>query len=305
MEIAPSEKDVENQSLMTANLWNEVLRFDPVRADLIKTKYLDNEFARPVYPFVREDLAFALTCTRKKPFLHDKPEPTAWIMALGFRERDAMKWLLDAQEKELKKRRVRRIICCGFTPTYFFPGIDETAYPQIADFLKHEGFYATEHAIAMDKDLWPDPGLAENQFTADGICVGNLERKELPQLLTMLRRNFSSDYYYRTKVVGERGENYQIKVARERGKIVGYAMFFGPEGRKWFTPGEHFGPFGVDKMHRSRGIGAAILAETLSEMRARGMHRAYFLWTSDKASRLYARFGFKVTRRFTVFEKDL
>ena len=70
-------------------------------------------------------------------------------------------------------------------------------------------------------------------------------------------------------------------------------------------PGEHFGPFGVDEEYRSKGIGAVLLRETLLEMRARNIHRAFFLWTSEKASRLYTRFGFRTKRKFTVFEKQL
>ena len=98
---------------------------------------------------------------------------------------------------------------------------------------------------------------------------------------------------------------YPSRSAVEGTTILGYSMFFGAEGRRWYMHGEHFGPFGVDEAHRSRGIGTALLHQTLREMRIRGMHRAFFLWTSERASRLYERFGFEVTRRFSVFEMKL
>ncbi|MBX8632061.1 MAG: GNAT family N-acetyltransferase [Thermoplasmata archaeon] len=297
--------EVRKQTVRATELWNRFLRYDPVREDLIISKYSFNEFARPVLPFVNGDSAFALTCTRLRPFLHDDSRGKAWIMALGFSNEDAMSELLEVQESELRKRNVNRLICCGFTPTYFFPGVDERLYGRTGEFLRKNGFVVVEEAIAMDKDLWPDVSLPDQAGMPDGISVGNLRKKELPKLLSMLRRNFSADYSYRARVACEKGEEYQIKVAREGRKIIGFSMFFGAEGRRWYMPGEHFGPFGVDEVYRSRGIGAVLLRETLLEMRARNIHRAYFLWTSEQASRLYTRFGFRTTRKFTVFEKQL
>lgn len=297
--------EVRSQSAAACRLWNECLREDPVSEDLILMKYSESEFTRPVLPFASENGAFALTCTRSHPFFHDEDAGTAWIMALGFSDEGAMSKLIDRQLSVLRKRRVRRILCAGFTPTYFFPGIDEKAYPGIAKFMRDTGFSAREEAIAMDRDLWPSPGLNYETAPPPGIDVRNLARSELPALLGMLRKNFSSDYSYRAKCVGEKGERYQIKVAVEGDTILGYAMFFGAEGRRWYLPGEHFGPFGVDEAHRSRGIGASLLQQTLREMRIRGMHRAFFLWTGEKASRLYRKFGFSVTRKFTVFEMKL
>lgn len=297
--------DVRKQTAQATVLWNRFLRYDPVREDLILSKYSSNEFVKPVMPFIHGDSAFALTCTRLKPFLHDDSRGKGWIMALGFSDEDSMSELLEVQESELRRRHVSRLICCGFTPTYFFPGIDERFYGRTGEFLRKNGFRVVEEAIAMDKDLWPDVSLPVSVEMPEGISVGNLLKEELGQLLSMLKRNFSADYTYRARVACERGEEYQIKVAREGRKIIGFSMFFGAEGRRWYMPGEHFGPFGVDEEYRSKGIGAVLLLETLLEMRARNIHRAFFLWTSEKASRLYTRFGFRTKRKFTVFEKQL
>ncbi len=294
--------ELRSQSREACRLWNELLKQDPVSEDLIRLKFSDNEFAKPVLPFAYAGGAFALTCTRSGRFLHDDDAGTAWIMALGFRDEDAMGKLIDSQLSVLKKRGVTRILCAGFTPTYFFPGIDRNAYPQIWKFMKDTGFRVKEEAIAMDRNLWPLHDLDFGAAPPAGVEVRNLAGRELPALLRMLKRNFSSDYSYRAKCVAEKGERYQIKIAVEGDTILGYSMFFGPEGRRWYMPGEHFGPFGVDERHRSRGIGAFLLLQTLQEMRIRGMHRAFFLWTSERASHLYERFGFEVTRRFTVFE---
>ena len=297
--------ELRSQTRAACMLWNEYLRQDPISEDLIRLKFSGSEFTKPVLPFVSGDGAFALTCTRSGRFMHDDDEGTAWIMALGFGDETAMEGLIDSQLSVLRKRGVSRILCAGFTPTYFFPGIDRSAYPAVWKFMKDYGFSVREEAIAMDRNLWPSHDLDSFSDTSGDIEVRSLTRSELPALLKMLKRNFSSDYSYRAKCVGEKGERYQIKVAVEGKAILGYSMFFGAEGRRWYMPGEHFGPFGVDEAHRSRGIGTALLHQTLREMRIRGMHRAFFLWTSERASRLYERFGFEVTRRFSVFEMKL
>lgn len=295
---------IREQTRLAARLWNETLTADPVREDIIQLKYSESEFAEPVLPFATGSGAFALTCTRSAPFYYDEDEGTAWIMAAGFRDRESMDDMLDKQFAVLESRGVRKVVFSGFTPTYFLPGIDTTAYPWLAEYVKSRGFVQTDEALAMDKELWPSLGeLPES--VADGVGIDDIKRSDIGPLLEMIKKNFPADYYHRAKVVAERGEHHQIKVAREAGEVIGYSMFFGTEGRRWFMPGEHFGPFGVDGSHRNRGIGAALLAETLREMKARGLHRAYFLWTGEKASRLYARFGFRVTRRFSVLEAVL
>ena len=45
--------------------------------------------------------------------------------------------------------------------------------------------------------------------------------------------------------------------------------------------------------HRGAGIGAALLGRTLEQMRQRGSHCAWLLWTEERAGRLYQRFGFQ------------
>ena len=72
------------------------------------------------------------------------------------------------------------------------------------------------------------------------------------------------------------------------------------EGPMEFAPGERFGCFEVSEEHRSMGIGSKILVRTLNSMKATGIRHAYFLWTSEKASHLYLRYGFKTTRKFRI-----
>lgn len=97
----------------------------------------------------------------------------------------------------------------------------------------------------------------------------------------------------------------QVIVATYGDEVVGYAQFWGVEDYAWACAGEHFGPFGVKQSLRNKGIGTLILYRCLQNMRKRGVHRAFLLWTDPQAARLYERFGFRVTRKFTVMKKVL
>jgi GNAT superfamily N-acetyltransferase len=65
---------------------------------------------------------------------------------------------------------------------------------------------------------------------------------------------------------------------------------------------ERFGPFGVDPNLRRIGLGKVLLYRCLDQMRSRGLHNAWFLWTGldEPAGHLYARVGFHVSRQFAV-----
>ena len=54
-----------------------------------------------------------------------------------------------------------------------------------------------------------------------------------------------------------------------------------------------------------RGIGAVLLTCTLQAMRARGYHCAWFLWTDDRAAKLYRQHGFEEARRFALMRIPL
>jgi N-acetylglutamate synthase-like GNAT family acetyltransferase len=86
-----------------------------------------------------------------------------------------------------------------------------------------------------------------------------------------------------------------LHVALHNGEVIGFAL----------TNGERFGPFGVNEAYRGQGVGAVLLSRALCAMRARNIHTAYFLWTSDQTARLYARHGFEIVRRFTMVSKKM
>jgi GNAT superfamily N-acetyltransferase len=84
-------------------------------------------------------------------------------------------------------------------------------------------------------------------------------------------------------------------VAEQGGQIIGYAQ----------SRNERFGPFGVNEEFRGQGIGAVLLSNVLLSMRSKGFHCAWFLWTSDRAAKLYREHGFDEVRRFALMSKTI
>jgi GNAT superfamily N-acetyltransferase len=87
----------------------------------------------------------------------------------------------------------------------------------------------------------------------------------------------------------------QIHLAIHEEQVVGYCQY----------EGAHLGPFGVAEGFQGNGIGTVLLAHTMASMVECDLHHAWVLWTGERAARLYARFGFRVSRRFAVLHKEL
>jgi GNAT superfamily N-acetyltransferase len=87
----------------------------------------------------------------------------------------------------------------------------------------------------------------------------------------------------------------QITVVTHDNKIIGYCQF----------EGSHFGPFGVSNKYQGRGIGTVLLARTIERMKREGHHDAWVMWTDDVAAKVYGKFGFTETRRFSILKKEL
>jgi ribosomal protein S18 acetylase RimI-like enzyme len=64
----------------------------------------------------------------------------------------------------------------------------------------------------------------------------------------------------------------------------------------------------VLKPHRRKGIGTKLMLQALESLKAKGMTTA-MLDVDDlnptKAIKLYAKVGFKVVKKYSIYEKDL
>ena len=292
---------------MNAALWA-----DPINPATWRTKVLLDPNFDPAGCLVAEVdgrvRGFLLTLVRRVPFFNDGLQPErAWITAFGV----APEWqgqglgrrLLDVALDRLRELGRETVALSPYVPNYFTPGVDVAAYAPGLDFLTRHGFEVLDRPLSMRAELTgfrPPPAIAETaaRLRADGIEIRLAEPVDIVPVLEFIPKHFSWDWHREASGVFLdlfAGDPRQVSllVAVKDGEILGYA-----EHRA-----ERFGPFGVDPQLRGRGIGRVLLAATLTEMRKKNYHAAWFLWTGDDAARLYAQCGFREVRRFAVLQR--
>ncbi len=283
-------------------LWNSLYNKDSTTESVLNSKFFDSKYLDIVSPITRNG-SFSLAGTRKSSFYDSDDLDCAWILCLGIGKDEDARFLLDKQTKAMMDRGAKKLYYSSFTPDYFSPGVDKARYPRLHKFLESYGFREESEAIEMVLDL-NDYEFSELEPN-DGVSIENYSSKMRKPLLDFMKANFNADWYYRVLSVTEKGDREQVSIAFFNEKIVGFSMFSGAEGDMWYYPGERFGPFGVAKEFRGKGIGTLLLKQTLNMMKGRGIHSAFFKWTDDKAAKLYKRFGFRETRRYSIMSLDL
>jgi GNAT superfamily N-acetyltransferase len=183
--------------------------------------------------------------------------------------------------------------------------VDVDAYAEAHAFFLGRGYQELYRPIAMEAPLWgwqPPAWLAgrEEALRAEGVnCEPYRAELTLP-LLEFGRQEFPGDWVRVVRetmgriVLGDAPE--RILIAHEAGRVLGFVHW----------ENERFGPIGVGKAARGRGLGHVLMFRALAAMRAQGLRAAWFLWSDDAtAARLYQSAGFTVRRRFAVLRKAL
>lgn len=292
-----------------AECWNASLRLDPISSRTFARKvYLDANFRRQGLALAKVGgvvVGFCLSIARQVALEHDPPDDEAgYITAFGVRpaerRRGVATSLLERAEDYLRSQGKDLVRVSPYVPNYFLPGVDEAAYPEAAALLTNRGYRRAGSALAMDALLAasdPLDGLEERERRAahDGVTVQLLRDGLMPLLFEFLRAETPADWSRHARELLRDGPPYPVVVAIRDQRVVGYCQY----------DGSHFGPFGVAESERGRGIGTLLLGRCLAEMKARGEHCAWVIWTGESAAPLYERFGFRRMRTFTIFEKRL
>ena len=294
-------------------LWNAAMWADPIDSATWRTRYLlDPNFAAgeclvAVGSRGGQLVGFVLGMTAKggdrSPQL-----PDAWIVAFGvaepYRRQGVARALIDQLEATWRTAGISNVTVGPYIPSYITPGVDEHAYAEAVLFLRAWGAETLSRPLSMKASLTgyrpSEASLAiiEN-LESTGVRIRPADPTDILPLLQFLDEHFAhwrpdaasvlADLY------GSDPRSVTMHIAEEHGRIIGYAQ----------SRGERFGPFGVNEACRGRGIGALLLSTTLLAMRARGFHCAWFLWTSDRAAKLYREHGFEEVRRFQLMAKTL
>ncbi len=294
--------------------WNAALPLDPVDAQTFRRKVLLDPNFDPAWLLVAEAgdvlCGFCLCLIRRMPMAGGDLEPErGWITAFGVhpacRSLGLGAALLHEAEGLFRGAGRSEVLIAPYTPNYFSPGVDEAAYAPGLAFLRGRGYETISRPLSMDANIVAldcTPHLCRaHGLLSRGIAVRPLEAADIPAFLGFLQAHMPPDWLRHGRellTAASLGHACleQVTVAVLAGEVVGYCMH----------EGEHFGPFGVRSDVQGGGIGTVLMATALQSMRARGLHNAWVLWTSDEAAeRVYARFGFRESRRFAVLRKAL
>lgn len=295
-------------------LWNAVMWADPIDSATWRIRYLlDPNFAAAECLVAVDSsggrlVGFVLGMTAKTGGDHRPPLSDAWIVAFGvaepYRREGVARTLFDQLEATWRRTGVGKVTVGPYVPSYITPGVDELAYPKAALFLRAWGAETLSRPLSMKASLtgyrpWAASQALVGSLESTGIRVRPADPSDILPLLQFLDEHFAHWRPDATSVLaelyGSDPRSMTMHVAEGQGRIIGYAQ----------SRSERFGPFGVDEAYRGRGIGAVLLSSTLLAMRARGFHCAWFLWTSDRAAKLYREHGFEEVRRFQLMAKTL
>lgn len=297
-------------------LWNRSLPIDGINLDIFERKVLldpnfDAEGLFIAKTASYELVGFVLGIVRRVPLEGvGLQEEIGWITAMGidptYRQQGVGTQLWKAVESFFKMRNRKTVAIATYAPNYFVPGIDVNAYPDSVKFYEKLGFKITARPLSMDAYIWqftiPEKILAtEKRLLQEGIRIQTYERKYLIPYLAFMRKDMPGDWLRITRdnlsllTYGRFKEEQIILAIKGEDEIIGYCQY----------EEEHLGPFGVSDRYQGKGIGSVIIARTVEQMRNRGHHNAWFLWTDDKAAAVYAKVGFKESRRYVVMKKEL
>jgi mycothiol synthase len=295
-------------------VWNRNLPVDPISPGRLETRvFLDPNFREDYCLVAREGecmIGFILGICGEGIHYPERPAgEKAWILSMAVetqhRGRGVGTALLEALESRFHGSGRREVWMASYPTAYIVPGVDERAYPQGVAFFRRHGYQVAYRALAMDASLWPprfpeEAGTKEQQLATEGVTFHPYSSRWLTPFRAFLRSQVPWDWerlaLRNLSRIGEGTFSPEMFVlAVSEGDVVGYCQH----------EGEHFGPFGVAQGFQGRGIGSVLLARGLRSMTQQGLHGAWVLWTGEEAARLYARFGFKVSRRFAVLHKQI
>lgn len=306
--------DADRDALLS--IWERGLPLDGISTDEFERRVLLDANLEPEGLIVAEDGNGKLTGFVICVILRHPIEKTGMMEHRGFitamavdpqHQRAGVGAALLARATEFCRARNRREIAIApYTPNYFVPGVDKERYRHGVAFLQKNGFQEIVEAIAMDAMIGQfelDPELVEREraLRTEGITIESFHRGRLREYMAFMNEHMPGPWVEDARrnlkeLTFGRFPEDGIQLACHEGRIIGYCQF----------EGQHFGPFGVVDGYQGRGVGTVLLARTLYRMRLHGNHAAFVLWTGERAAAgVYARLGFRITRRFSIMRKVL
>lgn len=312
MQILTYNQDFEEQ---VVKLWNQVLFADPITVHKFRQQaLLDDNFDSDLCYVAREDekvVGFLLATRRKFPYLERGLEPErGWTNVMFVAEEYQGKGigtrLLLRAEEDLKVRGAKNITLAAYSPSYFFPGVDEENYPASAAFFKKHGYVPGKISYSMCKDLHgyrlsEEAGGRLMRAEEAGFRFEMFTWRYAVDLLNFARDEFGGGWKRNCLLTMQhnRAEDCILLVLDRDDKICGFCTRMIDENPM------RFGPIGTAERVRNQGLGSVLFDLAQLEMEKRGIYHLYFVSTDEPGRRFYERHGVHVFRTFQDYRKDI
>jgi GNAT superfamily N-acetyltransferase len=169
---------------------------------------------------------------------------------------------------------------------YFTPGVVITDTPTI-DFFTKRGFCETANTYNLVAEL----GVGSREW---GVGVNRVSAESRERVLAFIEREFGRIWRFEASNAGDNLFYVEID-----GNIAGFAAHDANNRGLGF-----FGPTGVARAHRGRGLGAALLRASLADLRRLGYERAVIPWT-DALDFYRKACGATVAARFVTLTREV
>lgn len=289
-------------------LWNQQTLGDP-------------EHSRPDLSSVLEDetgpVAFVGVKTPPPVPAWPKQDPQkAWIsyvLVEPGREGEGQR-LLEHTLSALRALGYTRV-AYGSDPAHFFPGVPlEDA--ELERLLLGAGFEPGSVAQDFHRSLasYTIPEKARSDLEHSGLEIVPCGVDEVPGLLRFLGETFPGRWYYDTvRRLALEDHPSHVLILRSQSEVLGFCQLY-PTASRRIGPGLYWlrgisshpsglGPIGISQKVRGMGLGMALLAYGVGQLKDRGAEETVIDWTV--LAEFYGRLGFRPWRSYRILTRVL
>lgn len=202
-----------------------------------------------------------------------------------------------------------------YYPHHLLPGIPDECMAARRLFERRE-YSNWRECVDMTRDLRdfevPDKVLRALDANPQ-VEIRPAREDESTQVIEFVAREFPGGWNYSTRAhFARKSKASDFLIAVEKGEVIGFCHT-ADFNSNWLLPstywfpllGEKFGglgPVGLGKAQRKRGLGLALTALSVADLKARGVERMGIDWTNLIA--FYEQLGFEIWKRYWQCEKD-
>ena len=240
-----------------------------------------------------------------------------WISVLLVepgRDEEIAPLLLERAERWLRERGFTHVTFGG-DPSHFFPGAPEDD-PALGAALEAAGLRpgGLMHDLFGDLRQLVAPEDGAGALPALDATIGACAPEDVPALLRFVDREFPGRWAYETEQrLRIEPSPADVLIVRQGVEVIGFCHTY-HRGSRRIGPSIYWreaiggrygglGPIGVDRAHRGRGLGRAVLASALTHLRRVGAEHAVIDWTT--LVDYYGRLGFRIWRTYRSWSRDL